>query len=127
MDVGTSESSPLKVEQVPPAFRGVAAALLFMFAVRSLVTVIGHPPPGTGDNSRVLYQLVLVCAAVGSVSLIWSVMKYSVVVWPDRIEYTNGFITKTLMRTGVRGYRENIRARHVRLIPADENQRPLTV
>jgi len=102
MDGRTSESSPLKVERVPLAFRGVAAALLFMFAVGSLVTVIGHPPPGTGDISRVLYQLVFVGAAVGSVGLIWPVMKYSVVVWPDRIEYTNGFITNTLMRTGVR-------------------------
>jgi hypothetical protein len=55
------------------------------------------------------------------------VLQYSVTVWPDRIEYANGFTRSTLLRSAVQGYRRSDRGRKLRLIPSDGSQNSVTV
>jgi hypothetical protein len=63
--------------------------------------------------------------AVGAAAFAWLVVKSKLTIWQDRIEYTNGFVTRALRRGEIRGYRRNRKAGSIKLIPIDASARPI--
>lgn len=127
MVFGTYGETPLKVDRLQGM--GLAFTLLFSLSLifAALVFLARNLAAGASPSNDMAADLFLLAFVAAGAAFSWYLFKWRVTVWPDRIETSNGFFARSLLRSNVSGYRSLPRGAGIKLIPRDEFAKPVNV
>jgi hypothetical protein len=125
MDQVIYGEKPLKVDRVRAmTWFMLALPIAVGAAVFLAVAVLGN----TGHAPGIVELVVVVVATIFVLGAGWLAIKQRSTIWPDRIDYENGLgTTRSLLRSGIKGFRHSSKNEKIILIPRDEFAKPITV
>jgi hypothetical protein len=126
LDQAVYGDAPLKCERLQGPLLWVTVAAVGAFALVCLALAIWNALYGAPTTTGALFSAVLLVMAAGAATAGWFTLQRSVTIYGDRIEAANGFTTKALRRSEIKGYRR-VRGDLVNLVPRDEFSQPLRI
>ena len=127
MDQVNFGEQPLKVDRLSTIVRVIVVAgcsgiaMLFF----SLAAVGLRDGPDRGGYPGLI---AMIAAAIFILGLGWYTFMRRATIWPDRVEYANGFgATSSLLRSSIKGFRHSSKNERLILIPRDEFAKPISV